>query len=249
MIGICKLCLEKKAIQNSHIIPNSYFKKLKRNGPAIQLEATENVPNIKSQDSWSEKLLCRKCEQHINKYEKYVIEFTNSSGFINAPKNNGKQVTFKYLNYNFFRLFQLSIIFRAAVATGREYYHIKLSEHAIDDIRKILINEEIPNEYIYGCQMKLIVDSRTNTPLNTMVGIPIKQRIKLREVFYFIFGGLAWEFYVPRFDRATAKSHYFIKRDGTMVMPIIDSFDYQKLMEVLPVFFLKEELGISKLKT
>lgn len=249
MISKCKLCNKSEELQNSHIIPNYFLKKLKKNGPAIQAEVTVGVPNIKTQDSWSEYLFCKKCEQHINTFEKYVISFTkhpfNVKSIADSKDNN--TIQFSNLDYKRFRLFQLSLLFRAAIAQGREWATIILSKTKQEEIRLYILNEKTPDEFRYGCQMKILWDFKSNTPIDTVVMIPIKKTLARGEIIYFVFGGFAWEFFIPKLSIKTVRDNYFIRTDGTLLLPIMDYLSYKPLIELLPLIFLKEKIGLTKL--
>ncbi|MCF6271114.1 MAG: hypothetical protein L3J41_15485 [Melioribacteraceae bacterium] len=249
MIGKCKLCNKSEELQNSHIIPNYFFKRLKRNGSAIQTEVTVGIPNIKTQDSWSEYLFCKNCEQHINKFEKYVISFTKHPFNVKstADSKDNNIVQFSNLDYERFRLFQLSLLFRAAIASGREWATIKLSKTKKEEIRLSILTKKLPDELRYACQMKILWDFKNNTPLDTIVMIPIKKILTRGEIIYFVFGGFAWEFFVPKLSRKTEKDNYFIRTDGTLLSPIMDYLSYKPLIELLPLIFLKEKIGLTKL--
>lgn len=181
IIENCKLCGSSEKLQRSHVIPNAYFKKLKRQtGYAIQGEITDGVPTRKSQESWHEKLLCRECEQLIGQWERYAISFTTDANKVKIRKHrSGRICEFSGMDYIKFRLFQLSILFRAAIAEGREYYYIRIADQDLNELRHILLSQQEPDPERFGCQMHLLWNPKRNSPFSGFVGIPVLWRIRM----------------------------------------------------------------------
>jgi hypothetical protein len=69
--------MNSKELRDSHAIPNSFFAKIlrKNNGKLVEVIDDKTSPISYSADSWSEKLLCFDCEQHIsNTFEGKAIQ-------------------------------------------------------------------------------------------------------------------------------------------------------------------------------
>ena len=71
----CKLCGRLSALQESHVIPKAFFRRIKRNGPALQSHDHPFIKSRPTQESWSQPLLCYDCEQKISVWEGYAIDF------------------------------------------------------------------------------------------------------------------------------------------------------------------------------
>ena len=72
--GKCALCRNDAALQESHAIPDATFRRLfsKGSGSAIVLNNDPNQPIYQSQDSWTDRLLCKACEGRLNvQYDTY----------------------------------------------------------------------------------------------------------------------------------------------------------------------------------
>ncbi|HED37907.1 MAG TPA: hypothetical protein ENI76_06655 [Ignavibacteria bacterium] len=64
----CRLCLDSKPLEMSHIIPSFVFKWLKRTS-ATGYFRDHRSPNLRRQDGLKYKLLCSDCENLFNKFE------------------------------------------------------------------------------------------------------------------------------------------------------------------------------------
>jgi hypothetical protein len=62
-IGQCRLCLEQKALVDSHIIPNFQYKPLKKQeGFFYHLSTDPSKPERKEQKGITERLFCLECD-------------------------------------------------------------------------------------------------------------------------------------------------------------------------------------------
>lgn len=120
----CHLCQKEAELQESHIFPRSYFKRIKSGGGQV-LEITtdrDSQPSLSNFDP-KEHLLCFECEQHIsNKYEAYGTQIFRKAQYIERERFH---VKIKNFNYNKFYLFLLSILWRASISTIERYHHIE----------------------------------------------------------------------------------------------------------------------------
>ena len=69
MSEICALCLKKKPLRDSHIIPKFVGKWLKEEGTGFLVSAADGSKRV--QDLGTEKLLCEDCEQKFSKLENF----------------------------------------------------------------------------------------------------------------------------------------------------------------------------------
>jgi len=203
----------------------------------------------KTQESWSEKILCRSCEELTNEFDSYVAAFTYNPKRvkIKVEKSGTKFRTYSNVNYKKFRLFQLSLLYRAALSNNLAYQHIKLSPDHMESIRISLLSRKPFSDNILGCQMKLIWNFKRNEPFQNYLSVPRKDVLNLKEVVYFIFGGFAWEFYLPKFSFKQSRNNNFIKNNGFLKVPVVDFGDYKPIIEQSDMTFAKETLGLSKI--
>ena len=230
----CKLCLEKEDIQVSHIIPDAFFRfvKDKKENVGKYIEVSESG-NKFAQESYAELLLCRECEQKFsNEFESYVIELV-----LRNPKNVGvsstkgsKQVTFTNLDYRKLKLFQMSLLWRAAISSLDFYKYVELDPIIVEQLRKNL-NELTPLEpHILPCFMdRVFIDipygnasfSELKQSKSSIFN-PKKTQCKSLgiEFITFFFGGFEWRFWLHKCNDFFINENKIISPSGVLVCPI-----------------------------
>src|SRR6266849_5839504 len=112
--GICKLCREDKPLCSSHIIPEFLYRPLyDDNHRAIEVSLIPKKAHL-LQKGYREPLLCFECEQRINKYEVYFRDIWYEKKKL-PPVVMRQYVEINGIDYTLFKLFHLSIVWRASV--------------------------------------------------------------------------------------------------------------------------------------
>jgi len=118
MIGSCNLCGENRELCNSHIIPEFCYKPLYDDNHRV---ARVNLPDERRlfspiQKGFREHLLCRNCEGLLNdRYERPFKKYWDKVQLPTSPPG-AKIAGFDYAS---FKLFHLSILWRAGVCSGK----------------------------------------------------------------------------------------------------------------------------------
>ncbi|WP_219702126.1 hypothetical protein [Marinomonas lutimaris] len=137
-VGFCPLCRENKAIVKSHIFPKSL----------LGLDREAVVPKFfKGNRSVSagsprregvyEKLLCKGCEDKIGAFESYGIKILKQAETHFCRSDDFFSIKF---DYKLWRLFCLSMFWRASVAKRVEYIECDIPENILDMIRVSLLD-------------------------------------------------------------------------------------------------------------
>jgi hypothetical protein len=138
----CHLCNLPNELQDSHIIPRSYFKSLKGKSGQLFIVSTDEKIDVKlSNSDPKEKLLCWKCEQYISRnFEQYGTRLFKDHRKVKRTKN---VVIFSQFRFKEFYLFLISIFWRASISNLPKYEHIDLGNQLNDLLRHCLINKKI----------------------------------------------------------------------------------------------------------
>lgn len=141
----CKLCLQERELQNSHIIPEFLYKPLYDRLHRCQvLSINEDEKNKYVQKGIREKSLCSDCEQLLCIYEKYANEVL-SGGVEIEIENYPNRIIVRNIDYKKFKLFQLSILWRASVSSDKFFSEINLSCRPHEEkICKMILSEKPP---------------------------------------------------------------------------------------------------------
>ena len=115
--GSCALCLESAELRNSHIISEFLYSTIYDEKHRFHvLEAGGKYPYYE-QKGYREPLLCQECETKLSKWETYARAILTGGKPLKYWREDS--ITWiRGIDYQRFKLFQLSILWRAGVATG-----------------------------------------------------------------------------------------------------------------------------------
>ncbi len=216
MKSICRLCLKESRLSNSHIIPEYFYKPMyDSNNRFFKLSLEPDKQNEFVQKGLREYLLCNTCEQHINEYEKYA----NRVMFYEPPEKinqNSKIVIVEGIDYKLMKLFQLSVLWRAAVSSLPTFQEVKLGPHQ-ERIRKMILNNN-PGKYTdYGCLQTAIFMEEKKLANGLVMAVELI-RIEGYRIYRFVFGGIIWLFYVSSHNDSFILKNLFLQEDGTLTI-------------------------------
>lgn len=191
----CRLCGEEKALRKSHIIPQSYYRRIKSgNGQLLKVRGDETTPpNLENSDP-KDRLLCHDCEQFIDKnYEKEGTQFFKPRSSTIVMPNYIKIKNFKY---RIIYLYFLSILWRASESSLPQYKELTLGNIA-PLIRQCLINKSLSispqvriDHFIKICVMRITEKSGTISDRlikKCLLDIALEKGEELSEGFLFYF--------------------------------------------------------------
>jgi hypothetical protein len=122
---------------DSHIVPEFLHRPIyDEDHEAIYFDSTRK--GIRRRGFWEE-LLCRECEERIGKLESYFADLWFKQGV--RPElviRGNRPLRVAGLDYTRFKLFHLSILWRASIATLRPFQEIRLGIHE-ERLRSMLL--------------------------------------------------------------------------------------------------------------
>ena len=132
----CILCKENKSLRESHIYPEWLYRPLYDDNHRFFVLSTDaNKRRGTRPKGIYERLLCHEYEQRLSRWEGYARNVFHELP-LKVIEDNGS-VVFSGLNYDSFRLFQMSLIWRASIAKRPEVHRIDLGPHS-EKNRKML---------------------------------------------------------------------------------------------------------------
>jgi len=150
MKGICKLCLQESELQQSHIIPRSYFKRLKKEDGKIVL-VQEGKKTITGNFDPKEPMLCRGCEQFLSaSYEHYGIRVLRDHKNF---RKNSDHIVIASFQYEKFYLYLISILWRASVAKQVHYNTVQGDENLDDLLRYCIAQKRVRINKLNGLRL------------------------------------------------------------------------------------------------
>ena len=180
------------------------------------LSSVPDLPDSMAQKGLREKLLCGGCETHLSRFEKYARGVL-SGGVPLDYKKEGRVVQVYGVDYTQFKLFQLSILWRAGVSTLQMFEKVELGPHE-STLRRMLLESDPGYEHSYACIMFGLVDESGNRM--DMIVQPRKIHIDGHACYRFIVGGFMWVFFVTNRKPTGSYKVGFLKATGELVFVI-----------------------------
>lgn len=156
---ICKLCQEDtKLLKKSHIIPDFMYKEIYDEkhflyrGSAKNLDKMQTVPT----GEYDSNILCKNCDNEIiGSYESYGsgvffggLPQSNCPTFKSGKINDIYVTLFENLEYDKFKLFLLSLLWRASISNRKFFKNVSLGDDE-ERIRKLLLSGQAGNDSSY----------------------------------------------------------------------------------------------------
>lgn len=215
----CALCRAEAPLQNSHIIPEFLYQALYDEKHRFhRLTTNTDDKNRFLQKGLREPLLCMSCEQQLAKIERYASLVLNG-GIGLDYRNDGDKTLISGLDYTTFKLFQMSILWRAGVSTLPEFRQVKLSHHT-EVLRARLLNNDPGSPREYGCLMFAV--RHEGAIVKDLVIEPTPSRLLDHKCYRFIFGGFAWIYVVSKHRLPNLITDQFLTADGVCVIRMQD---------------------------
>lgn len=156
--GTCRLCLQRRSLRDSHVIPEFVYRPLyvtrgtERYTVGVRLSESGQLRPVKVRKGLRERLLCDDCEGLLNRdfetpsvdlWRTLVDDAPAPTGItlarLTTPQGN-TGLGLKGIDYRSFKLFLLSILWRAGVSGRPEYREIRLGKYA-ERLRQMLLDQ------------------------------------------------------------------------------------------------------------
>lgn len=218
---ICALCGQNKKLRDSHIIPEFVYKQMYDSKHRFHvLSMRDKLTRPFEQKGIREELLCNHCEQKFSKYERYARGVLLGGTEISV-QHRGKYLELSELDYKKFKLFQLSILWRAGVAKHPLFSRVQLGTH--EEKLKQMLNEDNPGRPDQYCCVVIGLISEKDIQTG-FIDQPTRLRINGHIVYRFIFAGFMWVYFVSSHAMPVGLRHVVLSEKGEMKVRI-DRFE------------------------
>lgn len=232
----CALCKEERELKNSHVIPEFIYRPLYDHVHRFHILSSEGTSHRYGQKGLREKLLCEVCELRFSRHEKYASEVFTGKIKVDSERN-GNLVRISGINYESFKLFGLSVLWRAGVSSLRMFSHVKLGAHE-ESIRVQLLSDNPGPSHKYGFILAPLVSMERSQ--KDLILQPTRSRLGGHLCYRFVFGGLIWAFVVSKHPPPLAFQQAFINEDGHMLMLVSEMNDVEFIMNTM-----KDIMGVQ----
>ncbi len=218
----CRLCNGEKPLKESHIIPRFFYRPMEWNGNNFryQILGVHSIRVITGQGGIKERLLCEDCELKFSRFENYVSRTLYGGLELTFSKLTNRTWLISGLDYNKFKLFQLSILWRASVSSQEFFESVRLGEKHESEISKMLLDQNPGPPEKYLCILVAIIFD--GNVIDDFILNPTYIRQDGHRVYRFIFGGFAWAYFVSSHSTPEGVRQYAINQNGEMIVSALE---------------------------
>lgn len=201
----CNLCKQEKVlIKKSHIIPDFMYKGLFDNQHFINKIRTSPINKIGKipTGEYDSDILCKQCDNNIiGRYETYsskalyggMLPVSECPNFSNGTINGIDFIGCSNIEYHKFKLFLLSILWRASISSRPFFKYISLGVNE-ENIRKMILKGEGGDDRIYQIYIVSLIQNKTIP--HELICQPHKFARNGNEGFTFFINGLFYIFLI-----------------------------------------------------
>ena len=223
----CALCLQDVELRRSHIIPEFLYETLYDDKHRLQvLSIIPDQSNWREQKGLRERLLCNTCEQRLSVWERYA-SLVLKGGIELIYRTEGNLVHIADLDYAQFKLFQISVLWRAGVSSLPFFENVQLGKHA-ETLRRLLLAGDPGSSERYGCFMFGL--KHEAQAFTGVIMQPGKVRLHGHTAYRFVFGGFLWVMLVSSHDLGAPLNQCTLSADGETALQIRNATEMQNLI-------------------
>jgi hypothetical protein len=164
IIGICQLCKkEKELIGRSHIWPSFMYNNMKDEKGRLYVINSEDPTRHHTVQSGSHQggIFCSECDNvRLGQLERYASNNLYRKDFVDGDEfkifsvpNGVEIIRCEKLEYNQFKLFLLSLLWRASISTETVFENFKLSAAEEEFLRQSIYESAVVDEMAFPCVM------------------------------------------------------------------------------------------------
>jgi hypothetical protein len=148
----------------------------------------------------------------ISKFESYASLLLNNGIPIEIEEGPGV-IRFSGIDYKMFKLFQLSILWRAGISDRPIFKAVDLGKHE-DILRNMLLNDDPGESYKYGCIMFATMHNENH--IDSLILQPELTRVEGQIIYRFVFGGFWWLYFCSSHKPNMQLSSRFLQSNGVV---------------------------------
>lgn len=192
------------------------------------LSASE--PSWQEQKGLREHLLCGDCEKKISRWETYTSRLL-SNRVPTVAKRTGDLIWVEGADYAQFKLFQMSVLWRAGVSSLPMFSKVNLGVHE-ERLRGRIFDADPGAPEEYGCALYAL--TTPDGVDRSLIVAPTLCRMEAIHTYHFVFGGLIWLFFVSSHAPSRHATEGFVQPNGRFAFLAMDSLGpkyVEKLVE------------------
>jgi hypothetical protein len=161
-----------------------------------------------------EYLLCKECEQQFSRHETYAASIFRKTEEYRTP--DGRALEIPDFDYLRFKLFGLSLIWRAHISKLHMFGGVNLGPHA-EKIRAMLVTEK-PGEPSKYCFTLIKIEGVKIA--DTIIHAPERVRFRKHIAYFFLAYGYEWIFIISSHSNELPEEYPFVGMKPELVILI-----------------------------
>jgi len=236
----CALCQNDRELQNPHIISEFIYEPLYDDIHRYHvLSILERAPRPIEQKGLREDMLCQVCETHISKAEDYAKRVLFGGAEITIEQKD-KFIHIDELDYKYFKIFLLSVLWRASISKQDFFTQVWLGRHE-EILREMILKGNPGPSDKYGILAFVIMHE--GKVLSDLIMQPTWTRIEGHYCYRFVFGGFLWVYFISGHNIPSDFKKLFLSDTGkaTFILSTIEK--HTKIID-----FAKELKDLGRIK-
>jgi hypothetical protein len=211
----CPLCREPGDLRRSHIIPEFFFKPIYDETHRFLETSTDPTDRVViRQKGLREFLLCQRCETKLSAWETYGSKVIKGGLELRYEKDDAG-FTVHGVDYAAFKLFGMSLLWRAGVSSLPEFSAVRLGRH--QERLRLLLHAATPGRaYEYGFSMVFPADARAQELFSHAISPPHVARYRAHRVYRFLLRVTVWLFPVSNHMHELEDGILSLRENGTL---------------------------------
>ena len=233
----CRLCNNEATLKDSHIIPDLAYRAIldKQSHPRMVVVRNVTIGKVvdkTQQTGFKEHLLCGACEQQFSRYESYAAKelFNKSLPTPSQLDPLGRLLMLENLEYKPLKLFLISLLWRAGVASHNFFKCVKLGPHETI-LHRMLLDENPGAATDYGCTVCSLLPEH-EIDFREVMFQPLQTRTDGHNGYLFVLRGLAFSFYISNHQLSASIKQSFLSIEGNLPILRMRIGNYQPLCKL-----------------
>jgi hypothetical protein len=213
----CKLCQQERELRDSHAIPEFLYTALYDEEHKYYVVSNVNGKSARPlQKGLRERLHCADCETKFSRWETYAANVLYNKNRARSQKIDGTIVV-DGLDYAQFKLFLLSLIWRAGVSSLQVFEQTQLGQHE-ERLRQMLFAADPGAFDRYGCLVFAVtIDGR---PLDGTIYGPQPCSIDAHRCYRLLVRAFLFIYFISSHRPDDVTVSRFVREDGHLEIPV-----------------------------
>ena len=213
---VCQLCGEETKLVNSHVFPEFFLEDTYDESHRFISVTSHPLQKPRPlQRGYTERLLCSACDGQLGQYESYAARLLRRADTEAAAAQGGVELT--GVDFTTFRLFGLSLLWRAHIARGHMFGAVNLGQHA-ESLGVMLENQDPGQPHQFGFALAKVVGLELH---GTMVIAPMAAKYKGHRAYRFMARGYDWAFVVSSTADQLKEEFPFVGSHQSLHIPFV----------------------------